>query len=131
MSSLSFLLLLMLLLLFECLLFSINYLSNSSDGLASIARLAIGGAILTSYPFAFSALRDGIVEQNKNVIYYYCADICFLFTTFLPPSSFCALFLLRFLFFFLLILFLCSILSNSSGFVLTRIFIYIITFFLS
>jgi len=34
----------------------------ATDFLATLARLAIGGAILTSYPFAFSALRDGIQD---------------------------------------------------------------------
>jgi amino acid permease len=37
----------------------------SSDAGASFARLAIGGAILTSYPFAFSALIDGILDLQE------------------------------------------------------------------
>lgn len=37
----------------------------SSDVGASFARLAIGGAILTSYPFAFSALVDGILDLQQ------------------------------------------------------------------
>jgi amino acid permease len=36
-----------------------------SDGLASLARLAIGGALVTSFPFTFSALRDGVMELFK------------------------------------------------------------------
>lgn len=34
----------------------------SSDSLATFARLAIGLALLTGYPFTFSALRDGIFD---------------------------------------------------------------------
>mmetsp|Transcript_18752 Transcript_18752/g.18071 ORF Transcript_18752/g.18071 Transcript_18752/m.18071 type:complete len:491 (+) Transcript_18752:73-1545(+) len=34
----------------------------SSDSLISFARLAIGGALLTGYPFTFSALREGIMD---------------------------------------------------------------------
>eukprot|EP01035_Chromulina_nebulosa_P026613 gene26613-34860_t len=34
----------------------------SFDGLATFARLAIGLALLTGYPFTFSALRDGILD---------------------------------------------------------------------
>ena len=37
----------------------------SSDMGASFARLAIGGAILTSYPFAFSALVDGLLDLRQ------------------------------------------------------------------
>lgn len=37
----------------------------SADGLASLARLAIGLALLTGYPFTFSALRDGILDLRK------------------------------------------------------------------
>jgi len=37
----------------------------ASDSLATLARLAIGGAIITSYPFAFSAFRDGILDLAK------------------------------------------------------------------
>ncbi len=37
----------------------------SSDLGASFARLAIGGAILTSYPFAFSALVDGLLDLRQ------------------------------------------------------------------
>jgi sodium-coupled neutral amino acid transporter 11 len=40
-----------------------NYASG--DGLASLARLAIGLALLTGYPFTFSALRDGILDLRK------------------------------------------------------------------
>ena len=36
-----------------------------SDSLASFARLAIGLALLTGYPFTFSALRDGILDLAK------------------------------------------------------------------
>lgn len=36
-----------------------------SDGLASLARLAIGLSLLTGYPFTFSALRDGILDLAK------------------------------------------------------------------
>jgi amino acid permease len=35
-----------------------NY--SSTDNLATLARFAIGGALLTGYPFTFSAIRDGI-----------------------------------------------------------------------
>jgi sodium-coupled neutral amino acid transporter 11 len=34
----------------------------SSDALITFARLAIGLALLTGYPFTFSALRDGILD---------------------------------------------------------------------
>lgn len=37
-----------------------NY--SGSDQLATFARLAIGLALLTGYPFGFSALRDGILD---------------------------------------------------------------------
>lgn len=37
----------------------------SSDALASLARLAIGLALLTGYPFTFSALRDGILDLRN------------------------------------------------------------------
>ena len=37
----------------------------STDSLASVARLAIGMALITSYPFTFSALRDGIMDLGK------------------------------------------------------------------
>jgi len=36
-----------------------------SDPLASLARLAIGLALLTGYPFTFSALRDGILDLRN------------------------------------------------------------------
>eukprot|EP01038_Epipyxis_sp_PR26KG_P008488 gene8488-11474_t len=36
-----------------------------SDYLATFARLAIGLALLTGYPFTFSALRDGILDIAK------------------------------------------------------------------
>lgn len=38
----------------------LNY--SISDPLASISRFAIGIALLTSYPFAFSGLREGILD---------------------------------------------------------------------
>lgn len=34
----------------------------SSDNLAKLARLAIGMALLTGYPFMFCALRDGVLD---------------------------------------------------------------------
>lgn len=37
----------------------------SSDLLASFARLAIGLALVTGFPFTFSALRDGILDLAK------------------------------------------------------------------
>jgi sodium-coupled neutral amino acid transporter 11 len=37
----------------------------STDGLISIARLAVGLALLTGYPFTFSALREGILDVAK------------------------------------------------------------------
>lgn len=37
----------------------------SSDLLASFARLAIGLALVTGFPFTFSALRDGIMDLAK------------------------------------------------------------------
>jgi len=37
-----------------------NY--SGIDSLASVARLAIGLALLTGYPFTFSALREGILD---------------------------------------------------------------------
>ena len=40
-----------------------NYSGN--DGLITFARLAIGLALLTGYPFTFSALRDGILDLRK------------------------------------------------------------------
>lgn len=36
-----------------------------TDKLATLARLAIGIALLTGYPFTFSALRDGILDLMK------------------------------------------------------------------
>ena len=36
-----------------------------SDGLATFARFAIGLALLTGYPFTFSALREGILDLRK------------------------------------------------------------------
>ena len=46
-----------------------NYASN--DVLATGARIAIGGALITSYPFTFFALRDGLmdiagIQENKR-----------------------------------------------------------------
>lgn len=41
-----------------------NYASN--DALATFARLAIGLALLTGYPFTFSALKDGIFDLAKT-----------------------------------------------------------------
>jgi sodium-coupled neutral amino acid transporter 11 len=40
-----------------------NY--SGSDNLITFARLAIGLALLTGYPFTFSALRDGILDLQK------------------------------------------------------------------
>jgi len=40
-----------------------NY--SGSDSLITFARLAIGLALLTGYPFTFSALRDGILDLKK------------------------------------------------------------------
>jgi len=40
-----------------------NY--SGTDGLITFARLAIGLALLTGYPFTFSALRDGILDLRK------------------------------------------------------------------
>jgi len=40
-----------------------NY--SGSDNLVTFARLAIGLALLTGYPFTFSALRDGILDLQK------------------------------------------------------------------
>ena len=37
----------------------------SSDLLATLARFAIGLALLTGYPFTFSALREGILDLRK------------------------------------------------------------------
>lgn len=37
-----------------------NY--SSTDGLAFIARIAIGGGILCGYPLTFTALRDGTAD---------------------------------------------------------------------
>ena len=37
----------------------------SADSLASVARLAVGASLVTSYPFTFSALRDGIMDLGK------------------------------------------------------------------
>ena len=41
-----------------------NY--SGSDNLITFARLAIGLALLTGYPFTFSALRDGILDLQKS-----------------------------------------------------------------
>jgi amino acid permease len=38
----------------------------SSDILATFARLAIGLALLTGYPFTFAALKDGIMDLTKT-----------------------------------------------------------------
>lgn len=35
------------------------------DGLATLARFAIGLALLTGYPFTFSALREGVLDLRK------------------------------------------------------------------
>ena len=48
----------------------------SSDLLATLARFAIGLALLTGYPFTFSALREGILDLRK---------VCR--PTAIPPSS--------------------------------------------
>ena len=40
-----------------------NYANN--DVLATVARLAIGSALLTGYPFTFTAMRDGILDIAK------------------------------------------------------------------
>jgi sodium-coupled neutral amino acid transporter 11 len=40
-----------------------NY--SGSDNLITFARLAIGLALLTGYPFTFAALRDGILDLQK------------------------------------------------------------------
>ena len=40
-----------------------NY--SGSDKLATAARLAIGGAILSGYPFVFFSLRDGLLDLAK------------------------------------------------------------------
>jgi len=40
-----------------------NYASG--DGLATLARFAIGLALLTGYPFTFSALREGLLDLGK------------------------------------------------------------------
>lgn len=40
-----------------------NY--SRSDSLATVARFAIGIALLTGYPFTFSALREGILDFMK------------------------------------------------------------------
>ena len=39
----------------------------NSDLFASLARLAIGVAIVTGYPFAFSAVRDGILDIKVSI----------------------------------------------------------------
>jgi sodium-coupled neutral amino acid transporter 11 len=47
---------------------SLGFILNNyagSDSLISVARLAIGLAILTGYPFTFSALREGILDLNN------------------------------------------------------------------
>ena len=48
----------------NCLGLILNNYASSDTG-ASFARFAIGGAILTSYPFAFSALIDGILDLQE------------------------------------------------------------------
>jgi amino acid permease len=40
-----------------------NY--SSTDALAVLARLAIGIALLTGYPFTFSALREGLLDMAQ------------------------------------------------------------------
>lgn len=44
--------------------FVLNNYANS-DILATIARFAIGSALLTGYPFTFTAMRDGILDIAK------------------------------------------------------------------
>jgi hypothetical protein len=43
----------------------------SSDSLISFARLAIGGALLSGYPFTFSALREGTFLYMYICIHIY------------------------------------------------------------
>ena len=49
---------------------SLGFVLNNYSGkdlLATVARLAIGIALITGYPFTFSALRDGIMDiMNKK-----------------------------------------------------------------
>lgn len=56
----------------------------SSDGLATLARFAIGLALLTGYPFTFSALREGLLDLGKVYIILSCIitiyHIEFIFT---------------------------------------------------
>jgi sodium-coupled neutral amino acid transporter 11 len=40
-----------------------NY--SSADSMATVARFAIGLALLTGYPFTFSALREGVIDFMK------------------------------------------------------------------
>lgn len=42
-----------------------NY--SSKDSLATLARFAIGLALLTGYPFTFSALREGVLDLQGKV----------------------------------------------------------------
>jgi sodium-coupled neutral amino acid transporter 11 len=44
--------------------FVLNNYANS-DALATLARVAIGSALLTGYPFTFCAMRDGIMDIGK------------------------------------------------------------------
>ena len=48
----------------NCLGLILNNYAASDIG-ATIARFMVGGAILTSYPFAFSALRDGLLDLQN------------------------------------------------------------------
>ena len=56
-----------------------NYSKN--DSLAMGARLAVGIGIICSYPFTFSALRDGIAEvigiseEAKNRVYFHYINL--------------------------------------------------------
>ena len=44
--------------------FVLNNYANS-DVLATFARMAIGVALLTGYPFTFCAMRDGIMDLSN------------------------------------------------------------------
>jgi amino acid permease len=57
-----------------------NYSQN--DGLATVARLAVGIGIVCSYPFTFAALRDGLAEavgiseDAKERVYFHYMNLC-------------------------------------------------------